>query len=92
MARDRVTSVRIRDGLLKEARVLAILEGSTFRALVEELLEMAVGGAKLAGSVEAVPDEEVVEELLKMSRGGANPLVIVHEKTAVEIVREGRGD
>ncbi|RLG43736.1 MAG: hypothetical protein DRN81_05955 [Thermoproteota archaeon] len=92
MVEGRVTSVRVRDELLRDARILAIREGLTFRALVEELLEAAVGGDRIARSVKRRSDDDIVEEMLRLSMEGRRPLVIVHEKSAVELVREGRGE
>jgi len=61
MVEGRVTSVRVRDELLRDARILAIREGLTFRALVEELLEAAVGGDRIARSVKRRSDDDIVE-------------------------------
>ena len=89
---DKVTSLRIDGDLLKRAKILSIEEGITFRKLVEELLVAAVGGSELVEKTREKSQDEIVSEMLKLKKMGKEPLIIVHEKSAVELVREGRGE
>ncbi len=90
--KDKITSIRIKEELWRNAKILAIEEGITFRALIEELLESVVQGARLAKEFQLWVQNDVLEVLMSRRERGQAPLTIVHEKTAVELVREGRGE
>ncbi|RLF02067.1 MAG: hypothetical protein DRK00_10550 [Thermoprotei archaeon] len=88
----RVTSVRIEDELWRKVKALAALEGTTVSSILEEALTALVRGAEKAASFEQ-PGDHVVEELKAIRARGGDPLIIAYpEKTAVELVEEGRGD
>jgi len=88
----RVTSVRIEDELWRKVKALAALEGTTVSALLEEMLTVLVRGAEKAASLEQSRGR-VVEELKAIRARGGSPLIIAYPgKTAVELVKEGRGD
>jgi len=89
---DKVTSIRIKENLWKDAKILAIEEGVTLKALIEELLESVVQGARLAKKFKLETQKDVLEILRFKRKKGEIPFTIVHEKTAVELVREGRGE
>ena len=91
LMKDKVTSIRIREDLWKSAKILAIERGITLKALIEELLESAVRGAKLAKKFRQHIEEDALKILRSKRAKEELPFTIVHEKTAVEIVREGRG-
>jgi len=89
----KTTSVRIEEALWREFKALAAREGTTLSALLRELVSAAVEGARIAeklgrGSLK----EEVLRELRARRAREEDPFSIVHEKTAVELVKEGRGD
>ncbi|GEM_PF-990886 len=90
--KDKITSIRIREDLWKDAKILAIEEGITLRALIEELLGSAVQGARLAKKFQLGIQDDVLEVLRSKRKTKEIPFTIVHEKTAVELVREGRGE
>jgi len=90
--KDKVTSIRIREDLWKAAKILAVEEGVTLRALIEELLESVVQGARLAKRFELGVQEDILKVFKSKREEGEIPFIIVHEKTAVELVREGRGE
>lgn len=90
--KDKVTSIRIREDLWKAAKILAVEEGVTLRALIEELLESVVQGARLAKKFELGVQEDILKVFKSKREKGEIPFIIVHEKTAVELVREGRGE
>jgi len=87
----KVTSVRVKDNLWRAVKALAALEGTTVSSLLEEMLVALIRGAEKAKGFEQ-PCDRVVEELKAIRARGEDPFVIVYpEKTAVELVREGRG-
>jgi len=90
--KDKITSIRIREDLWRDAKILAIEEGITLRALIEELLESAVQGANTAKKFRLEVQDDVLEVFRSRRKRKEVPFTIVHEKTAVELVREGRGE
>ena len=92
--KEKVTSIRVDEDLWKKAKILAIKEGFSLEALIEELLRSAVEGAKLVEKIGRISsaDKNILEMLRARRVKGKNPFEIIHEKTAVELVREGRGD
>ncbi len=90
--KDKVTSIRVREDLWREAKILAIKEGITLKVLIEELLESMVQGAKLAEKFQLDIQEDALNVLRSKRRKGEIPFSIIHGKTAVELVREGRGE
>ncbi|MGC9086990.1 MAG: hypothetical protein ACP5IT_12435 [Thermoproteota archaeon] len=88
---DEATSIRIDADLWRKAKILAAKRGVTLRSIIEELLAMEIEAEELLGEKVTV-DESAVEALLKERKKGKMPFVIVSKKTAVELVREGRGD
>ena len=90
--KDKVTSIRIKENLWRNAKILAIEEGVTLKALIEELLESVVEGARLAKKFQLGVQEDVLEVFRSKRKRGEMPFIILHEKTAVELVREGRGE
>lgn len=53
---------------------------------------VAVEGVKLAEEIRFEVQNDILEILKSKRKKGEDSLVIVHEKTAVELVREGRGE
>jgi len=90
--KDKITSIRIREDLWKDAKILAIEEGITLKALIEELLNSVVQGARLAKKFQLWTQDDVLGVLRSKRKRKEDPFTIVHEKTAVELVREGRGE
>ena len=87
----KTTSIRISEKLWREAKILAVKEGITLSALLEELLSAAVEGAKIAESKCRRPAYDKALEALGAKRArGEDPFRIVHEKTAVELVISDR--
>jgi len=88
---DEVTSIGIDAELWKKVEILAAKRGVTLRSLIEELLAMEVEAEELLSEKVAI-DESTVKALLEERKTGKVPFIIVSKKTAVELVREGRGD
>ncbi len=88
----KVTSIRIREDLWKEAKILAVKEGVSLKSLIEALLESVVQGAKLTEKFQQKIQNDALNILEKKRMEGETPFSIIHEKTAVELVKEGRGE
>ncbi len=88
---EKVTSLKIDPKLWKRAKILAIERATTLKSLIEELLVNEVEAEELLGE-ELEFSEEQVKALEKERRNRKNPFTISIEKSAVELVREGRGE
>jgi predicted nucleic acid-binding Zn-ribbon protein len=70
------------------------VRGSSFiyqlKSLIERLLEMEIEVEKVMEKDR--PAEEEIRSLEEKRRRGEIPLMIISRKTAVELVKEGRGD
>jgi len=89
---EKITSIRIKEELWKAAKILAIEEGVPLKSLIEEALSILVEGNRIAKNFEYVIRDDALKELKALRKKGKLPFQIISEKTAVEIVREGRGD
>ena len=87
---EKVTSIKVDPGLWKKVKMLAVERGVTLKALVQELLESEVEAASLLG--EELEVTKGLEALLERRKRGEVPFVIDSDKTAVELVREVRGE
>ncbi len=90
--REKITSIRIKEELWKAAKILAIEEGIPLKALIEEALSILIEGNKIAKDFKYVTMTDTLEKLKDLRKRGLLPFQITSEKTAVELVREGRGD
>jgi len=82
--------VRVDEELWKKAKILAAKRGITLKSLIERLLEMEIEAEKVME--EDKPAEEEIRYLEEKRRKGEIPFMIISRKTAVELVKEGRGD
>jgi len=88
--KQKVTSIRIDLELWKRAKIVAIEEGITLSKLIEEALNAVIGWKFLFNDLSLDIDEEVLKKMIEMRQRGELPFAITSEKTAVEIVKEGR--
>lgn len=86
---EKITSIRIDEGLWRKAKILAIERGIVLKDLVEELLTNEVMGNELVKNPRF--SEELFQRLEQAVSAGEMPFVISNKKTAIELVREGRG-
>ena len=86
---DKVTSIRIDQELWRKAKIMAVKRGVTLRSIIEELLAEEVEAEELAGEEIAVSGE--IKALEEERKKGRIPFKVISEKSAVELVREGRG-
>jgi predicted DNA-binding ribbon-helix-helix protein len=86
---EKITSIRIDKELWKKAKILAIKRGIVLKDLVEEVLSSEVRADELAKSIQV--SQELMQKLQDRVDKGEIPFTIVTNKTAVELVKEGRG-
>ena len=89
---EKITSVRINEEIWKKAKILAIMEGVTLKSLIEDALVTIIEGDEIAKKFKQTIKEETLNKLRRTRKKGLLPFQITSEKTAVELVREGRGD
>ncbi|MCD6469328.1 hypothetical protein J7L29_00830 [Candidatus Bathyarchaeota archaeon] len=89
---DKITSLRINAELWRKAKVLAAMRDTTLKSIIEELLTMEIEAEELLDEEEINASEEAINLLEKRRAAGELPFIIVSEKRAVDLVREGRGD
>ena len=87
---DKITSVRIRKDIWKKAKIIAIEEGETLKSLIEGLLLSVIEGSELASGMELEIQEDALKVFRERRKRGLLPFKIISEKTAVELVREGK--
>ena len=83
--------VRVDEELWKKAKILAAKRGITLKSLIERLLEMEIEAEKVMEEDKPAEEEEI-RYLEEKRRKGEIPFMIISRKTAVELVKEGRGD
>jgi len=76
--------------LWKRAKIAAIKEGVTLSDLVREAISIVVDWRQFVDELQLDVDKDLLEKMLERRREGDLPFIIVSEKTAVELVREGR--
>ncbi len=86
---EKITSIRIDNDLWKKAKILAIKRGIVLKDLVEELLSNEVRGEEFMQSLPV--SAELMQSLQDRVDKGEVPFIISTNRTAVELVREGRG-
>lgn len=86
---EKITSIRIDNDLWKKAKILAIKRGIVLKNLVEELLSNEVRGEEFMQSLPV--SAELMQSLQDRVDKGEVPFIISTNRTAVELVREGRG-
>ncbi|MGB9717193.1 MAG: hypothetical protein ACPL4E_01965 [Thermoproteota archaeon] len=88
---EKITSLKIDPELWKKVKLLAVKRGITLKSLIEELLTLEVEGEEfLLG--EANASTELLETLEERRKKGLMPFTIKSKKSAVELIREGRGE
>jgi len=88
---DKITSIRVNEEIWRKAKILAARRGITLRSLIEGLLKMEIEAEELLKE-ESKISEEHIKVLEERRRRGEVPFIILSERTAVELVKEGRGD
>ncbi|MEM1548393.1 MAG: hypothetical protein QXN75_03455 [Thermoproteota archaeon] len=88
---EKITSLKINPELWKKVKMLAVKRGVTLKSLIEELLVLEVEGEELS-LVEAGVSTQLLEALEERSKKGMLPFTIESRKSAVELVKEGRGE
>ena len=86
----KTTSIRVDPELWKRAKIAAIKEGVTLSDLVREAISIVVDWRQFVDELQLDVDKDLLEKMLERRREGDLPFIIVSEKTAVELVREGR--
>lgn len=87
---EKVTSLKVDPELWKKVKLLAVKRGVTLKSLVEELLALEVAGEEFLEGEKGI-STEMLKALEEKRSKGSNPFVIKSKKSAVELVREGRG-
>lgn len=87
---DKVTSIRVDSKLWKRAKLVAVEEDMTLSELIKEALSIVVDWREIADNFQISVNEELLERMIRIRKQGQLPFVISSEKTAVELVREGR--
>jgi macrodomain Ter protein organizer (MatP/YcbG family) len=87
----KITSLKIDPELWKKVKLLAVKRGITLKSLIEELLILEVEGEEFFEG-ETPTSKELLTALEERRRKGTAPFVIKSKKSAVELVREGRGE
>ena len=88
---EKVTSMKIDPELWKQAKLLAVKRGVTLRSIVEELLSDEVEGGEIRMEGLRV-SKELLSALDERRKAGEIPFTISSKRSAVELVREGRGE
>ncbi len=86
---EKITSIRIDKELWKKAKIIAIKRGIVLKNLVEELLSNEVRGEEFMQDIHVL--EELMQKMQERADRGEIPFTIHSNKTAVELIREGRG-
>jgi len=87
---NKVTSIRVDPELWKRAKIVAIEEGVTLSDLIQEAISIVVDWRWLVDELQLNVDMNLLEKMIEAKSRGRKPFVIVSDKTAVELVREGR--
>ena len=87
---NKITSIRVDEETWKKAKIAAIEEEITLSELVKEALDIVIGWREIIDGANLDIDQETLKKMLESSARGEKPLIIETEKTAEEIVREGR--
>jgi predicted transcriptional regulator len=86
----KVTSIKVDEDLWKRLKILAVKLDMPLGTLLNRSLEALVEGSGEPFVLKA--QRRNVEALKELRSRGKIPLKIVSKKSAVELVREGRGD
>jgi predicted transcriptional regulator len=87
---DKITSLRINEELWRKAKMLAAMRGTTLKAIIEELLRREIEAEEILKD-EAKVSEEDINILMRRRMEGKLPFTIISDKSAVDLVKEGRG-
>ena len=88
---EKITSLRINSELWKKVKLLAVERGVTLKSLIEELLSSEVEAEGILREKFKV-SEKLFKALEENRKRGQIPFIISSRKSAVELVREGRGE
>ncbi len=88
---EKVTSIKIDAELWKQAKLLAVKRGVTLKSIVEGLLSDEVERGEVR-TEELRVSKELLSALDKRRKAGEMPFTISSKRSAVELVREGRGE
>ena len=88
-----IINIRLNKDIWTKAKVLALEEGVEIKTLLENLLQAAIEGLEISKHFELKKKgDNLLNEFRELRKKGKMPFEIVSNKTAVEIVREGRGE
>jgi len=76
--------------LWKRAKIAAIEEGITLSDLVQEAISIVVDWRRLVDELQLNIDRNLLNKMIETKSRGRVPFAIISDKTAVELVREGR--
>lgn len=85
----KTTSIKVDEDMWKRLKILSIELGVPMSELLKDSIEALV---EAGGSMkEPAAEEEVLDVMRRLRSEGRLPFTIEDRRTAVEIVREGRG-
>jgi hypothetical protein len=87
---DKRVSLRINEELWRKAKILAAIRGVTLKSMIEELLKREIEAEEILKDETSISEEDI-NLLMKRRIEGKHPFTIISSKSAVELVREGRG-
>ena len=85
----KTTSIKVDEELWKRFKILSVRLNVPMGTLLKDSVEAVVEGGETL--TEPVIEEDLLTELRQLRSEGKAPLRIMETKTAVELVREGRG-
>ncbi|MCC6018537.1 MAG: hypothetical protein LM601_05885 [Candidatus Verstraetearchaeota archaeon] len=87
---DKRVSLRVNEELWRKAKILATIRGVTLKSMIEELLEREIEAEEILKDETSISEEDI-NLLMKRRIEGKHPFTIISNKSAVELVREVRG-
>jgi hypothetical protein len=87
---DKRVNLRINEELWRKAKILATIRGITLKSMIEELLKREIEAEEILKDETSILEEDI-NLLMKRRIEGKHPFTIISSKSAVELVREGRG-
>ncbi|MGC8948679.1 MAG: hypothetical protein ACP5OK_05015, partial [Thermoprotei archaeon] len=89
MYKEKIISIKIDQKLWKEVKLLALMPDKSIKALLEELLRRKLKVKMVNESLSI--SQNVLQTLDELRKKVKTPFIITTQKTAVELVCEGKG-
>ena len=90
---DKVTSLKIDSDTWRKAKLLAVKRGVTLKSMIEGLLQAEIKADEVCEGLDRLSfSTELFKILEERRKSGRVPLLIGSKRSAVEIVREHRGE